>query len=496
MNESSTHPESHALPLGHELFFALVRPVGVAGDDFCRKLAGVLLSYNYDTQFVKLSDILVDLLLSEDKVDLTSDSYDVRLGKLMDFGNGLCEKEGSAAAVALHGVADIRRRREEVRKPSVGGGGLAETSPARTCYVIDALKRPSEVTTLRAIYGDGLFIVGLQASIETRRRTLTTEMTPASLGKSAEDVLETACRLIERDLQESGSYGQNMLKTFPMCDIFIDIDSHVGDQTERVVDLIFGSPSFHPPTSSEYGMQLADDARTRSAELGRKVGAVMMRDGRSVIGMGANSHPIIEASPSFDASMVAVKELVLDTLRKLGDSHLREETVSCLTKDPNQLVEDLLNGALKDADIRDLTEFQNTVHAEMSALLDALRSGHRIDDSVIYVTAYPCHGCAKHIISLGVNVEYLEPYPKSRASAMYGDAVIGSFKPFTGVSPRRYRHLFVVAEDRKSATGRMKPWGRYERSTAIPLTASMDGEAVLARESDALSALQGHNSGE
>jgi hypothetical protein len=96
------------------------------------------------------------------------------------------------------------------------------------------------------------------------------------------------------------------------------------------------------------------------------------------------------------------------------------------------------------------------------------------------VTTYPCHYCARHIISAGVDeVQYIEPYFKSLASRLHSDAIQQSltdwkppsekgrtllFRPFTGVAPRLYRRAFLKDRDLKNDdTGDLKisapDWG-------------------------------------
>src|SRR6266446_8909613 len=70
---------------------------------------------------------------------------------------------------------------------------------------------------------------------------------------------------------------------------------------------------------------------------------------------------------------------------------------------------------LKGTKFMNIGEFGRTVHAEMASLMDAARRGVSVDNLTIYVTTFPCHNCAKHLIAAGIRkVVYLEPYPKSR----------------------------------------------------------------------------------
>ncbi len=162
-----------------ELVFAVVRPVGTPGDDFHRALAGGLLSYGYTTKLIKLSDILADMIV-EESGSLLDGPENERIERLMNEGNELCSQNASAAAVALQGVAEVNRLRLKLSSLTNGGPSESEQSPARAVYVIDSLKRKAEVTTLRHIYGDRLFLVALQSLAQTRRAKLMAKIMPQS----------------------------------------------------------------------------------------------------------------------------------------------------------------------------------------------------------------------------------------------------------------------------------------------------------------------------
>lgn len=129
-----------------------------------------------------------------------------------------------------------------------------------------------------------------------------------------------------------------------------------------------------------------------------------------------------------------------------------------------------------------LIEFSRAVHAEMDALLSAGREGVSTVGTRLFVTTFPCHYCARHIVGAGVyEVQYIEPYPKSLALELHSDAIETNtfiwqppdrksmatqkkeeveqqqkseaaraprqpgkvlFRPFVGVSPRMYTRAF------------------------------------------------------
>jgi len=127
------------------------------------------------------------------------------------------------------------------------------------------------------------------------------------------------------------------------------------------------------------------------------------------------------------------------------------------------------------------------VHAEMDALLTAARQSISPVGSRLFVTTFPCHYCARHIVSAGVDeVQYIEPYPKSLAFDLHGDAIEKSkagwvspsdativhnelivkssdqqitpkvlFRAFTGVAPRLYRQAFMKDRKLKNDQGKM-----------------------------------------
>jgi hypothetical protein len=88
-----------------------------------------------------------------------------------------------------------------------------------------------------------------------------------------------------------------------------------------------------------------------------------------------------------------------------------------------------------------------------------------IKNCIMYVTAFPCHECARHILASGINlVRYIEPYPKSLAADQYPDSIevastgaVGDklvFEPFVGIAPWQYMQLFAKNK-RKEKNGKV-----------------------------------------
>lgn len=110
----------------------------------------------------------------------------------------------------------------------------------------------------------------------------------------------------------------------------------------------------------------------------------------------------------------------------------------------------------------------------MTALLAAARSGASTANSSLYVTTYPCHNCARHLVAAGVSrVYFIEPYVKSLACELHSDAIVSELPapasdggqkqtrmamiPFTGVGPRMYEDFFVKRSELKGVSGKFDP---------------------------------------
>jgi deoxycytidylate deaminase len=130
---------------------------------------------------------------------------------------------------------------------------------------------------------------------------------------------------------------------------------------------------------------------------------------------------------------------------------------------------------LADSRVKDLIEFSRAVHAEMHAILGASRvAGDRVIGGKIFVTTYPCHSCARHLVAAGIaEVHYIEPYRKSLATRLHNDALTESYessgkvqvRQYDGIAPRRFIEMFDGGVRKRGGVLALK-----HRSDASPLT--------------------------
>jgi deoxycytidylate deaminase len=280
-------------------------------------------------------------------------------------------------------------------------------------------------------------------------------------------------------------------------------------ESARYLNLLLGVKVI-TPTADERAMYEAHSAARNSACLSRQVGAAITDDAGEVLSVGWNDVPrafggLYESFGRPDENMYVDHRCWNKGGGKCFNDEEKSDIAGRLTKAliKEGIVpagkETEVNARLKSStEVRGLIEFSRAVHAEMHAILNAGHSsGARVKGGKLYVTTYPCHSCARHIIAAGIKeVRFIEPYRKSLATRLHADAITESesethkvrIVPFDGVAPTRYLDLFTVGP-----TGRKDKFGKMLKfSSTIPVTA-VTLEAVTTLEELALRELQSSN---
>jgi len=105
------------------------------------------------------------------------------------------------------------------------------------------------------------------------------------------------------------------------------------------------------------------------------------------------------------------KEIVQVTSLRSPCSRLN---VGCLIVKNNRIISQGYNGFLPGyphiSIVRDNHE-QGTVHAEQNAICDCAKRGVSMNNSIAYITHYPCIICARLLIASGVKIiKYINDY--------------------------------------------------------------------------------------
>lgn len=454
-----------------ELFFGIVARMGVDVSKIVSEITGEAAKYNYHVVHFKVTATLKQLKSASNVVESPIED---RYSTYIKACNNIRENTEDCSVFAQMFVAWLAAQRKSSQKPGARG----------VIYIIDQLKRPEEINLLRQIYGEAFFAISCHAPFETRVRSLKNKITASHGASDNSEKWEAKSKeLILLDESEEGDFGQDVRSAFPKADFIINSkiegDVHIG--INRLFRLIFGDPSLSP-VFEEHGNNLAAQAAYRSIDLSRQVGAAILDQNKKVVSLGCNEVPRAgggtywsgdqpdrrDQELGYDANTIQKQKLVINVVQKLQEENLLSSKLA--KKDFDQLKDMLLSkpdGALIDADILDITEYGRAIHAEMNAITDAARSSTSTQNTILFVTTFPCHNCAKHIIASGINqVWYLEPYHKSQVSKLYPDSIDVdpeearkshvTFSQFSGVTKRRF-HYFSK-ERLKDASGKVYPW--------------------------------------
>lgn len=471
-----------------EVIFAVVGPIGSGTSEVCETLEKLLIENGFRVAVLKAREIIEDWA-SKNNFDIPNGSKSATVTALQDAGDEFRQSTEDHAAVALQLIRSIRNKRDELAQPGV----------AKRAFILDSLKHPAEVSLLRSVYQEAFCLIGVVCEEEERRKRLGRKLDDAGLIQLEE--------LMKRDENASEKHGQKVGDAFHLADFFVDNSEPrftessgnipksnprwiVTEELARLVDLLQHSRIIRP-RPPETAMNHAYGARMRSACLSRQVGAALLDKQGNVIATGTNEVPRAGGGVyggTFFTNLDRELDPQLDHRCAFHGAFCRN------TKEQNSIIDELLDALAKKMPIDDrptltqlirktrigqLMEFSRAVHAEMDALLSAARQGLSTCGTRLFVTTFPCHNCARHIVAAGVDeVQFIEPFVKSKAIPLHGDAIATTasgwqppsaiqesdatvtsapkalFRPFTGVAPRLYRRAFYKDRDLKdSETG-------------------------------------------
>lgn len=500
MEDSQAKKELCFVPVDDpELVVGIVAPVGANLASVVDSLKREFDKANYKVEIIRVSALMHQLKSYESLGKKEGFSEFERIKNHMAAGTTLRTQTDRGDLMALLSIGQIRRIREQ---KNIDAGCTQEENNSskpipRTVYILRSLKHPEEIDTLKAVYGDTFIVVSAYSPREERVQHLAHALAKSENTSEPSKFRSKAEELICIDeKEEANKLGQNVSDAFPLADLFVDSrdKNNLNKSISRFLDYYFNYP-YPSPTRDEFSMYIANAAALRSADLARQVGASITNQEGDIIAVGCNDIPKVGGGLywigdendkrdfllGYDSSSRYKNEILQEFIDKLKEANWL--SVDKNKKNIDELLSDILEGDDKevfdDAKIMDIIEFGRSVHAEMAAITDAAKRGIGTENATLYSTTFPCHLCARHIISSGIcRVIYIQPYPKSQAENLYGDSIVVdplipvpgrvAFEPFVGISPKMFVKIFGAKGKRKhKITGETIEWDRANSNPKI-----------------------------
>jgi len=203
-----------------ELIFGLAGAAGTNIEEVVRQLKVSLHSVaGYDSCEVRLSRLIHCIDGHQNLQRLQDGPYERRVNAYMDAGNQIRERFRRSDGVAALAAAKIRVLRTDKT-------GYATQSAPRFDYILNSLKHPTEVETLRLVYGAAFHLVSVYQSHASRRGNLIDKITRSYQARAATQVSkhdrvayeEYADNLMEKDEKQDDELGQRLRDVFPLAD--------------------------------------------------------------------------------------------------------------------------------------------------------------------------------------------------------------------------------------------------------------------------------------
>lgn len=461
-----------------ELIFGLVGPVGCPIKEAAKALETSLRRVSYGTTHISVSGAMRALLEARgEQLPTTGESS---LENKILAGNQVRKVYNSNAVFAGDAISQIRKERGILSGQTAEDQlQIAKQTPREAhAFIISQLKRDEEIELLTRAYGKRFIQVSVVNPLTERLDALTARLMTENGGWTVEKCEDHAKKLVRTDqMEEDEDRGQRISKVFHLGDVFLDGRSEASLQksSDRFIDALFGKNNIGP-TRDEYGSYVAKGTSLRSVDLSRQVGAAIFTKDGDVISLGCNDVPKPGGGIFWDedqdkkrdidiggeANKREINRIVNDFLKTLKDSDLlakNQDTTSIPSNSGHRkrILDSLIGG---------ITEYGRMVHAEMNALADAVRLGRSVKNATIFVTTYPCHNCAKHLVAAGLKrIVFVEPYPKSKVEVLFKNIIeqdarsdsLVSIEHFYGISPRRFRDIFEKGK-RQSKLGDIEVW--------------------------------------
>lgn len=412
------------------LVFGIVSPIGVDKEHFITNFRQICLRNEFEFKHIKLSELILNL---HPQLKLEKNSFELT-SKKISKGDSI-RKQSAPTIFGLYAISEIFHFKSKSKKH------------IKTIYIIDQLKHSEELKLFREVYGKNFYLLSLNSNLPSRIKNLCNMHNISD--SDAKKLIESDHRSIDK------KNGQQTRKVFEKSDFFFDPYASE-NEIERIFHLLYGTQVVSA-TEEEFGMFMAFSASTKSLDLARQVGAILVGENNDILSIGCNDVPKYGGGHYQEGEADNRDYVIGEDANTLRLHQMSEILATDISKKFKFEKPSGLKSAIYNSYVKNLLEFGRVVHAEMEAIMSMSRQGKATKNTKMYVSTFPCHNCAKHILSAGIKeVTYFEEYTKSRALDLHRDSINHLletdtncenklvFKPFYGISPNRFAELFSM----------------------------------------------------
>ncbi|WP_417413517.1 anti-phage dCTP deaminase [Hoeflea sp.] len=464
-----------------EIVIGLVSPIGTPLAETIAELKKNFKQAGYNVHDIHVTNLFHSMKkLVPPEIKITEKPLKERYDSYIAYGNQLRKSSQDPSLIAALSIQNIVETRiiNKIKTDS--------EKFTKNVYIAHQFKRPEEIELLRSVYGKIFFQISVYSRRSSRVDYLSRKFSEDMGSSNPDEYRSYAEALIDADEnQVNEKFGQRVGKIFHDADFIVNGDINdlkTSSQIERFFELLFSSNTI-TPTKIEYGMFAAKSAALRTSDLSRQVGAAVFSDAGEIIAMGSNEVPKAHGGTYWPDEKFDDREFKrkIDSNDK-RKSEILKEIFEILEIDSENIDKSTML-KIQNSSAMDALEYGRIIHAEMCAITDASRRGISVKDSTLFSTTFPCHMCAKHIVSAGIKkIYYLEPYPKSLASRLHTDSIkingqdrgiyneypFVEFIHFYGVTPRRYREFFE-RKKRKDENGILEEYMGGKKSPFLDI---------------------------
>lgn len=209
-------PEKPEKPEKPELVIGLVGPVGTDLHGLATAIEEKMAAFKYRCEKIRVSTLIKAMCEPDLLTHIAEAKGSGPTQLLMDAGDHIRRKTDKGDALVPLVVAAIRAARVEIKKSRSASEG---EHAGAICYVIDSLKHPDEIATLRGIYGRSFVLISAFDTVDSRTARLQRRIAKSNVSTELEKYHQEAVDLITTDSKRPGrGIGQNVQDSFPLGD--------------------------------------------------------------------------------------------------------------------------------------------------------------------------------------------------------------------------------------------------------------------------------------